>query len=186
MGAWQRLAEYYTFGARPDLTVGAAGGRRPATLVARGEPFPYDSDEIRTGTNQRYDRTSAHTDAPVSGPPTPRDLRHTAWDPDGDDPEVEEALGYPGLFGRANQGDGAGRTLPGTDGGWASAPFDDLDLPDADEASDLVAVVLGQPSGEADDADCGGGMDRGTDPTLMSLILPGDEDQEDWDEDQDL
>lgn len=193
-GAWRTILEYYTANARPDLTV---GGRPPRATVQRGSPFPYDNDNIRTGTNQRYDRTSTHTDAPVDGPPVPRDLRHTAWAEDGEDPEtpddddgIDEAGGMPYMpskFGGQLTG-----TTPGTGGDWAHAPFDDLDVDtgdamamDEDEPSgvDAIMMMIGNIlTGGVDDARSGNHIDGA--PTLSSVVLPGDDDQETWDEDQ--
>lgn len=144
MSVWQKIAEYYGFAGRHDFSGVRGGLRRP--LTKRDGQFPYDRETFY-GTPQAYDRGSNKGRDQGPHPIVPKDTNHSIWDDM--EPEVSEALGTQGTSPRAQSGDGSGRTLPGTTGPWAHAPFDDaVSDEELDAAGDDQQVSSKMPVGQ--------------------------------------
>lgn len=142
------MLEYYGFAQRHDFSGVRGGLKRP--LTKRDMSYPYDRDFPPYGSPQSYDRGSGPGRDAGGHQIVPKDTTHTPWDgQDGLDPEpTDEVLGFPMLIGKSQNGDGSGRTIPGTSGDWANAPFDDeVSDDELDAAADDQQVLSRMPVG---------------------------------------
>jgi hypothetical protein len=138
ISAWDILREYVAIGTfgRPDASGIRMNGANKQNTARPGE-WPYDDTDQGLdqmyGNPAAYGRSGPSSPASLHHPIVPKDVKHTAWDPERED----EAMGTPTNFGMSGQGQG-GSTVPGTVGhGWNDRPMKPWD-DDDDEKRDAV------------------------------------------------